>query len=80
MAPLEAHDVILGQPYMWKCHDVYESQPCSVIVTLGGKQIPKTFAPNTVSQGRKISSHMRKLLLFTIVSEGEHHITSTPSA
>ena len=74
VAPLEICDVLLGQPYMWKCHVVYESRPRSVIVTLGGKlyRIPETVAPNTVSQGWKISSHIRKLFLFTIVSKGEH--------
>ena len=84
MWPTKVYDVLLGQPYMWKCHAVYESRPRSVIVTLGGKiyRIPKTVAPNKVSQGRKISSHIRKLLVFTIASEGEHKITetSTPSA
>ena len=81
MAPLEVFDVPLGQPYMWKRHVVYESRPRSVIVSLGGKlyRIPETIAPNTVSQGRKISSHIKKLFLFTILSKGEHHITSTPS-
>ena len=84
MAPLEFCDVHLGQPYMWKRHAVYESRPRNVIVTLRGKlyRIPDTVAPNKVSQGRKISSHIRKLFLFTIASEGEHKIieTSTPSA
>ena len=74
----------LGQPYIGKRHAVYESQPRSVIVTLGGKlyRIPKTIAPKKFLQGRKISSHIRKLFLFTIVSEEEHKITetSTPSA
>ena len=83
VAPLEVYDVPLGQPYMWKRHAVYESRPRSVIVNLGGKlyQIPKTVAPNKVSQGRKISSHIRKLFLFKIASEGEHKIieTSMPS-
>ena len=48
---------------MWKRHVVYESRPHSVIVTLGGKlyRIPETVAPNKVLQGRKISSHIRKL-------------------
>jgi hypothetical protein len=34
--PLEVCDVLLGQPYMWKRHDIYESWPHSVIVNLGG--------------------------------------------
>jgi hypothetical protein len=35
VAPLEFCDVLLGQPYMWKHHAIYESRPRSVIVTLG---------------------------------------------
>ena len=74
VSPLEVCDVLLGQPYIWKRHDVYESRPCSFIVTLVGKiyQILEIVAPNIVLQGMKISSHTRKLFLFTIVSEGEH--------
>ena len=83
MAPLEVYDVLLGQPYMWRHHVVYESRPRSVIITLGGKlyRIPETIAPNKVSRGRKIISHIKKLFLFTIAFEGEHKIieTSTPS-
>ena len=83
MAPLEVCDVLLGQPYMWKCHAVYESRPRSFIVTFRGKlyRIPETVAPNKVSKGRNISSHIRKLFLLTIAFEGEHKITetSTPS-
>jgi hypothetical protein len=37
VAPLEFCDVILGQPYLWKHHDVYESRPRSVIITLNRK-------------------------------------------
>jgi hypothetical protein len=33
--PLEFCDVLLGQPYLWKCHVLYESRPHSVIITLG---------------------------------------------
>jgi hypothetical protein len=35
ISPLEVCDVILGQPYLWKRHDVYEFIPRSVIITLG---------------------------------------------
>ena len=35
VAPLEVCDVLLGQPYMWKRHAVYESRPRTVIITLG---------------------------------------------
>jgi hypothetical protein len=36
-SPVDVCDVVLGQPYMWKCHVVYESRPRSVIITLGGQ-------------------------------------------
>jgi hypothetical protein len=35
ISPLEVCDVLLGQPYLWKQHVVFESRPCSVIITLG---------------------------------------------
>jgi hypothetical protein len=35
ISPLEVCDVLLGQPYLWKRHAVYESKPRSVIITLG---------------------------------------------
>ena len=37
VAPIDVSDVLLGQPYLWKHHAVYESQPRVVIVTLGNK-------------------------------------------
>jgi hypothetical protein len=36
VSPLDVYDVLLGQPYMWKRHVVYESRPHSVIFSLGG--------------------------------------------
>ena len=46
LSPIEVCDVLLGQPYMWMHHVVYESRPHSVIVTLGGQlyRIPDTVA------------------------------------
>jgi hypothetical protein len=35
IAPLEVCDVLLGQPYMWKFHVMYESRPHNVLITLG---------------------------------------------
>ena len=35
ISPLEVSNFILGHPYMWKHHVVYESRPCTVIITLG---------------------------------------------
>jgi hypothetical protein len=37
VSPLDVCDVVLGQPYMWKRHVVYESQPRGVIINLGGQ-------------------------------------------
>jgi hypothetical protein len=35
VAPLDVCDVLLGRPYMWKLHAIYESRPRSVIITPG---------------------------------------------
>ena len=35
IAPLEVCDFLLGKPYLWKHHVVYDSIPHSVIITLG---------------------------------------------
>jgi hypothetical protein len=35
ISPLEVCDVLLGQPYFWKRHVLYESIPHSFIITLG---------------------------------------------
>jgi hypothetical protein len=37
VAPLEVCNVLLGQPYLWKHHVVYESRSGSVIITLNKK-------------------------------------------
>jgi hypothetical protein len=48
VTPLEVCDVILGKPYLWKHHFVYEPRPRSVIITLDRKlhRIPKVVPPN----------------------------------
>jgi hypothetical protein len=49
--PLEVCNVILGQPYLWKHHDVYESRPRSVIITLKKKlyRILEVVPPSAIS-------------------------------
>jgi hypothetical protein len=37
VSPLKVFNVLLGQPYLWKHHVVYESRPHSVIITLNKK-------------------------------------------
>jgi hypothetical protein len=51
VSPLEVCDVLLGQPYLWKRHVVYESRPCSVIITLNRKlyRIPEAVPPSVIS-------------------------------
>ena len=80
VAPLDVCDVLLGQPYMWKRHVIYESRPCSVTVTLGGHlyRIPEV-VPTIVppKQCRKVVSHTTKISFFTICSKAEQKDTAT---
>jgi hypothetical protein len=83
VSPLDVCDVLLGQPYMWKHHVIYESRPRSVIVTLGGHlyRIPEvvlTIVPP--KQCHKVISHTAKFILFTICSKGEQKDTATTAA
>jgi hypothetical protein len=80
VSPLYVCDVFLGQPYMWKHHVVYESRPCSVIITLGGHlyQIPEVF-PTIVppKQCHKVIYLIVKFILFTIYSKDARKATTT---
>jgi hypothetical protein len=51
ISPLEVCDVLLGQPYLWKHHAMYESIPCSVIITFVRKlyRIPEVVSPIAIS-------------------------------
>jgi hypothetical protein len=83
VAPLNVCDVLLGQPYMWKHHAVYESQLCSVIVSLGGHlyRIPEVVPTNVPPKKcRKVVSHTTKYSFFTICSKGEQKDTATTTA
>jgi hypothetical protein len=84
VAPLEVCDVLLGQPYLWKCHAIYESRPHSVIITLNKKlyRIPEAVPPSAISlisakQCRKVISQTRNFVLFMILSENKRKITAT---
>ena len=84
IAPLEVSDVLLGQPYMWKCHVVYESWPCSVIITLGKRlyKIPEVAPKASISltsskQCRKAITQTRKFVLFMVLSQSEKKIVAT---
>jgi hypothetical protein len=75
VAPLEVCDVILGQPYLWKFHVLYESRPRNVIITLNKKlyRIPKAVQPSVLSlisteKCRKVKSQIEKFVFFVIRS------------
>ena len=73
IAPLDVCDVLLGQPYLWKWHDVYESSPHAVIITLGNNlyRIPEVPPPAAISlvtakQCSKLISKTRKFVFLMI--------------
>jgi hypothetical protein len=84
VAPLEVCDFLLGQPYLWKRHVVYESRPHSVIITLNRKlyRIPEVVPPSAISlisakQCRKVISQTGKFVFFLIHSKNKRKITTT---
>ena len=86
VSPLEVCDVILGQPYLWKRHAVYESRPHSVIITLNRKlsRMPEVVPPSAISlisakKCRKFIFQMVKFLFFVILSQNKRMITTTSS-
>jgi hypothetical protein len=87
VSPLEVCDVLLGQPYLWKFHAVYESRPHSVIITLNRKlyRIPEVVPPSAISlisskQCRKVISQTRKFVFFMIQSQSERKVAATSMA
>jgi len=83
VSPLDVCDVLLGQPYLWRRHVVYESWPRSVIVTLGVHiyRIPEV-VPTIVppKQFHKVVSHTAIFIFFTIYSKGEQKDNATTTA
>jgi hypothetical protein len=80
VSPLDAYDVVLGQPYMWQRHVVYESQPLSVIITLGVQlyRIPEVVLTTVPPKNScKVISHTAKFILFTICSKDAQKATTT---
>jgi hypothetical protein len=84
VAPLKFCDILLGQPYLWKHHVVYESRPRSVIITLNKKlyRIPEAHPPSAISlistkKCRKVISQMGKFVFFMIHSQNKKKITTT---
>jgi hypothetical protein len=84
VSPLKVCDVLLGQPYLWKHHVVYESRPRSVIIPLNKKlyRIPKVVPPSVISliyakNCRKVISQTGKFVFFMIRSQNERKIKAT---
>jgi hypothetical protein len=84
VVPLKFCDVLLGQPYLWKHHVVYESRSHSVIIILNRKlyRIPEAVPPSVISlistkQCRKVISQMGKFVFFVIRSKNKKNITAT---
>jgi hypothetical protein len=84
--PLDVSDVLLGQPYLWKRHVVYESTPRVVIITLGNKlyRIPEIAPPTTISlvtakQCSKLISKTRKFVFLMIRPQGKRKIVAMTS-
>jgi hypothetical protein len=78
VAPLEVCNVLLGQPYLWKHHVVYESMSRSVIITLNRKlyRIPEAIPPSVIflissKQCMKLISQTEKFVFFVIRSQSE---------
>jgi hypothetical protein len=78
IAPLDVSDVLLGQPYLWKRHAVYESRPRAVIITLENKlyRIPEIAPPTTISlvtakQCSKLISKTRKFVFLMVRPQGK---------
>jgi hypothetical protein len=87
VSPLEICEVLLGQPYLWKCHDVYDSRPRSVIITLDRKlnKIPEVVPPTAISlvsakQCKKVNSHTEKFVFFVMRSQSEKNVLTTSMA
>jgi hypothetical protein len=87
VSPLEVCNVLFVQPYLWKHHDVYESWPCSVIITLNRKlyRIHEEIPPSVIflifaKQCRKVISQTEKFIFFMILSQSDRKIATTSRA
>jgi hypothetical protein len=83
VSPLEVCNVLLGQPYLWKHHVVYESRPHNVIITLKNKlyRIPEEVPHSVISlifvkQCKKVISQTWKFFFFMIHSQNVRNITA----
>eukprot|EP00253_Pinus_taeda_P033443 PITA_33443 len=83
VTPLDVCDVLLGQPYLWRRHVVYESRPHAVIISLNNSlyRIPEVAPPTAISlitakKGSKLISQTRKFI-FMVHSQSKGKIVAT---
>eukprot|EP00253_Pinus_taeda_P031924 PITA_31924 len=86
IGPLEVRDVLLGQPYLWKRHAVYESRSRAIIITLGNQlyRIPEVAPPIAISlittkQCSKLIYKTRKFYFLTICPQGKKKMVAGTS-
>jgi len=87
VAPVEVCDVLLGQPYLWKHHVVYESRPHTFIISLGNKlyktlevALPTAISLIFAKKCSKIIYETEKFVFFLIHSQSKGNITATSMA
>jgi hypothetical protein len=87
ISPLDICDVLLGQPYLWKHHAMYEFRHHSVIITLGRQlyRIPEAVSPTAISlifakQCSKVISHTGKFVFFVIRAHSKQKVATTSVA
>jgi hypothetical protein len=83
ISPLELCDVLLGQPYLWKCHTVYESKPHNIIITLVRQLYRKleVVPPTAISlisakKCSKVISLIEKFVLFVIRAQNKKKVAA----
>jgi len=86
ISPLDVSEALLGKPYLWKRHAVYESRPPAVIITLGNKlyRILEIAPPTAISlvtarQCSKLIAKTRKFVFVMIHPQGKKKIVTTTS-
>jgi hypothetical protein len=84
IAPLEVCDVLLGKPYFWKHHVIYESRPRSVIITLGRQlyRISEVAPPIVIyliyaKKCSKVILQTGKFLFFVIRAHSKQKVAAT---
>jgi hypothetical protein len=82
--PLEVCDVLLGKPYLWMQHALYESRPRSVIITLGRQlyiikevALPTAISLISTKQCSKVISQNENFVFFVIRAHSKYKVSAT---